>query len=83
MCACRGTKDYIGPATCIVHVGEHFALTWLLICFLLAYRPELKPVVTEPEVVLKFPETEKLAPPILQLSEVCVCVCVGVCGCVL
>ncbi|KAL5491328.1 hypothetical protein EMCRGX_G016598 [Ephydatia muelleri] len=32
--------------------------------------PELKPVVTEAEVVLKFPETEKLAPPILQLSEV-------------
>ena len=32
--------------------------------------PELKPVIPEPEVVLRFPEVDKLAPPILQLSEV-------------
>lgn len=32
--------------------------------------PELKPVVLEPEVILRFPDVDKLAPPILQLSEV-------------
>ncbi|XP_076451873.1 ATP-binding cassette sub-family F member 3-like [Babylonia areolata] len=32
--------------------------------------PELKPVEKETEVVLKFPEVEKLSPPILQLDEV-------------
>ncbi|CAB3378009.1 Hypothetical predicted protein [Cloeon dipterum] len=31
--------------------------------------PELKPVEKETEVVLKFPDTEKLSPPILQLDE--------------
>ncbi|XP_039297067.1 ATP-binding cassette sub-family F member 3 [Nilaparvata lugens] len=33
--------------------------------------PELKNVEKEVEVVLKFPETEPLSPPILQLNEVC------------
>ena len=32
--------------------------------------PDLKPVIPEPEVILRFPEVDKLAPPILQLSEV-------------
>merc|ERR1712029_701081 len=32
--------------------------------------PELKPVEKEVDVVLKFPEVEKLSPPILMLSEV-------------
>ncbi|XP_070207876.1 ATP-binding cassette sub-family F member 3-like isoform X2 [Littorina saxatilis] len=32
--------------------------------------PPLKPVEKETEVVLKFPETEKLSPPILQLDDV-------------
>ncbi|XP_076053372.1 ATP-binding cassette sub-family F member 3 [Oratosquilla oratoria] len=32
--------------------------------------PELKPVEKETQVVLKFPEVEKLSPPILQLDEV-------------
>lgn len=36
----------------------------------LSNSPELKPVIPEPEVVLRFPEVDKLAPPILQLSEV-------------
>ncbi len=35
-----------------------------------AFRPELKPVDKETEVVLKFPEVEKLSPPILMLSDV-------------
>jgi ATP-binding cassette, subfamily F, member 3 len=34
------------------------------------HRPELKPIEKEVDVVLKFPETEKLSPPILQLDEV-------------
>ena len=34
------------------------------------HSPDLKPVIPEPEVVLRFPEVDKLAPPILQLSEV-------------
>ena len=33
-------------------------------------RPELKPVEKETEVVLRFPEVEKLSPPILMLSDV-------------
>jgi hypothetical protein len=33
-----------------------------------AYRPELKPVEREVEVVLKFPEVFKLSPPIVVLS---------------
>ena len=32
--------------------------------------PELKPVEKEADVVLKFPDVEKLAPPILMLSNV-------------
>lgn len=32
--------------------------------------PELKPVEKETEVTLKFPDVEKLSPPILMLSEV-------------
>ena len=32
--------------------------------------PELKPIVKEVDVVLKFPEVEKLSPPILMLSDV-------------
>ncbi|KAK6620399.1 hypothetical protein RUM44_006800 [Polyplax serrata] len=32
--------------------------------------PELKPVEKETEVILKFPETDALSPPILQLNEV-------------
>lgn len=34
------------------------------------FRPELKPVEKETEVILKFPETDALSPPILQLNEV-------------
>nr|KAG5692451.1 hypothetical protein BaRGS_010161 [Batillaria attramentaria] len=37
---------------------------------LLEKLPELKPVVKEPEVILRFPGVEKLSPPILQLDEV-------------
>ena len=33
-------------------------------------RPELVPVEKETEVTLKFPDVDKLAPPILMLSEV-------------
>lgn len=33
-------------------------------------RPELKPVDKETEVVLRFPDVEKLSPPILMLSAV-------------
>ncbi|CAI7991054.1 ATP-binding cassette sub-family F member 3 [Geodia barretti] len=32
--------------------------------------PELTPVVAEQEVILRFPEVDKLSPPILQLSEI-------------
>lgn len=32
--------------------------------------PKLEPVITESQVTLKFPEVEKLSPPILMLSEV-------------
>ncbi|CAH0384049.1 unnamed protein product [Bemisia tabaci] len=35
--------------------------------------PELKPIEKEIEVVLRFPETEALSPPILQLNEVTFC----------
>lgn len=38
--------------------------------FFKLYRPELKPIEKEVEVVLRFPETEPLSPPILQLDEV-------------
>lgn len=38
----------------------------LMYCF----RPELKPIEKEVEVVLRFPETEGLSPPILQLNEI-------------
>ena len=42
----------------------------LIFIFLLFFiRPELKPVDKDTEVVLKFPEAEKLSPPILQLDE--------------
>ena len=34
------------------------------------YRPELQPIEKEVDVVLKFPEVEKLNPPILMLSSV-------------
>ena len=34
------------------------------------FRPKLQPIEKESEVVLRFPETEKLSPPILQLDEV-------------
>lgn len=34
------------------------------------YRPELKPVEKEVDVVLKFPEVEPLNPPVLTMSEV-------------
>lgn len=34
------------------------------------FRPELKPIEKEVEVVLRFPETLGLSPPILQLNEV-------------
>ncbi|KRT86653.1 hypothetical protein AMK59_683, partial [Oryctes borbonicus] len=33
--------------------------------------PELKPIEKEVEVILRFPDTEPLSPPILQLNEVC------------
>ncbi|XP_073246367.1 ATP-binding cassette sub-family F member 3-like isoform X2 [Porites lutea] len=32
--------------------------------------PDLQPVVVDPPVVLKFPECDKLSPPVLQLDEV-------------
>jgi len=35
--------------------------------------PKLEPVVTEATVTLKFPEVDKLSPPILMLSEVSYC----------
>lgn len=38
--------------------------------FTLFFRPELKPVEKETEVVLRFPEADPLSPPILQLNEV-------------
>lgn len=34
------------------------------------FRPELKPIEKEVEVFLRFPETEGLSPPILQLNEI-------------
>lgn len=34
------------------------------------FRPELKPVEKEVEVVLKFPDVEPLNPPVLTLNEV-------------
>lgn len=37
---------------------------------ILNFRPELKPIEKEVDVVLRFPETEPLSPPILQLDEV-------------
>ncbi|KAL3861429.1 hypothetical protein ACJMK2_007463 [Sinanodonta woodiana] len=37
---------------------------------LLEKLPELKAVEKEPEVILKFPDCEKLSPPILELDEV-------------
>lgn len=41
--------------------------------YLFSFRPELKPIEKEIEVVLRFPETEALSPPILQLNEVTFC----------
>lgn len=38
--------------------------------FMYCFRPELKAIEKEIEVVLRFPETEGLSPPILQLNEV-------------
>lgn len=35
----------------------------------LLFRPELKPVEKETEVILRFPEVEPIAPPALQLDE--------------
>lgn len=35
----------------------------------LLHSPELKPIEKEIDVVLRFPETEPLSPPILQLNE--------------
>lgn len=34
------------------------------------FRPELRAIEKETEVVLRFPETEPLSPPILQLNDV-------------
>ena len=34
------------------------------------FRPEIKPIEKETEVVLRFPDVEKLSPPILMLSGV-------------
>lgn len=36
----------------------------------LCFRPELKPIEKEVDVVLRFPETEGLSPPILQLNDI-------------
>lgn len=36
----------------------------------IGFRPELKPIEKEVEVVLRFPEVDPLSPPILQLKEV-------------
>lgn len=37
---------------------------------MLEKMPELKPIEKEQEIVLKFPETDKISPPIIQLDEV-------------
>ena len=37
---------------------------------MLHFRPVLRPIERESEVTLKFPEVEKLSPPILMLSDV-------------
>ena len=50
-----------------IHIYFVSCCLYSLLC---TCSPELQPVITEPEVVLKFPDAEKLAPPILQLSEV-------------
>lgn len=42
----------------------------LLFFFLVIYRPELKPVEKEVEVVIKFPDVEPLNPPVLTLNEI-------------
>lgn len=34
------------------------------------FRPELKPIEKEVDVVLKFPDTDPLSPPILHLNEI-------------
>ena len=47
------------------------AMQPLSTCVVVSFsRPELKPVEKETEVVLRFPEVEKLSPPILMLSDV-------------
>lgn len=43
-----------------------YVLFFIIYCF----RPELKPIEKEVEVVLRFPETEGLSPPILQLNDI-------------
>ena len=56
-----------------VDLQSFFYLKWFLFLFRikqLEKLPELKPIEKESEVVLKFPEVEKLAGSILILSEV-------------
>lgn len=42
----------------------------LRIYFELIFRPELKPVEKELEVILKFPDVEVLNPPVMTMDEV-------------
>lgn len=48
-------------------------MTVMIFCmflFLFFFRPELKPVEKETEVILKFPEVDYLNPPVLSMDEV-------------
>ncbi|XP_052826927.1 ATP-binding cassette sub-family F member 3 [Octopus bimaculoides] len=50
---------------------EHIqACISIIIIIVFTLYPELKPVAKESEVILKFPECNKLSPPILQLDDV-------------
>ena len=54
----------------LTEVWHHQTLQLKLKLHLLCFRPELVPVEKDSDVVLKFPECDKLSPPILQLDEV-------------
>ena len=69
-CTCMHSttsKCFIISIISNIHIYFVLCCLYSLLC---TCSPELQPVITEPEVVLKFPDAEKLAPPILQLSEV-------------
>ncbi len=55
---------------CYVSTAEQPQSCSELMRFPFPLRPQLKPVEKDSEVVLKFPDVEKLSPPILQLDEV-------------